>query len=115
MKSYEAIVTIAATPEQVWALLTDGAGIAQWDSDVVRVQGEIAPGETIRVVSTANPGRTFPVRVTVFEPGRRMVWSGGMPLGLFRGVRTFTLTQSADSTTTFTTREEYTGPLLPLM
>jgi hypothetical protein len=25
------------------------------------------------------------VKVTEFVPGQRMVWSGGMPLGLFKG------------------------------
>jgi hypothetical protein len=45
-----------------------------------------------------------------------MTWAGGMPLGLFRGVRTFTLTPAADGATTrFTMREEYSGPLLPLI
>ena len=40
-----------------------------------------------------------------------MEWSGGMPLGLFRGVRTHTLTPDGDGTA-FTMREEYSGPLL---
>jgi hypothetical protein len=44
-----------------------------------------------------------------------MVWSGGMPLGLFRGVRTYSLTPGADGTTRFHVREEYTGPMLPLI
>jgi len=67
------------------------------------------------VVSRANPGRAFPVKVTDFTPGQRMTWSGGMPLGLFKGVRTFTLAPGSDGTTRFTMREEYTGPLLPLI
>jgi hypothetical protein len=44
-----------------------------------------------------------------------MVWSGGMPLGLFRGVRTFTLAPDAGGASAFTMREEYSGPLLPLI
>ena len=35
-----------------------------------------------------------------------------MPLGLFKGVRTFTLTPSEGGPTRFHMREEYTGPLL---
>jgi hypothetical protein len=53
--------------------------------------------------------------VTEFTPGARMTWSGGMPLGLFKGVRTFTLAPGSDGATRFTMREEYTGPLLPLI
>ncbi len=43
-----------------------------------------------------------------------MTWAGGMPLGLFKGVRTFALTPE-DGTTRFTMREEYSGPMLPLI
>ena len=44
-----------------------------------------------------------------------MTWSGGMPLGLFKGVRTFTVTPAGDGATVFHLREEYTGPLVGLM
>jgi hypothetical protein len=71
--------------------LTDAPGYQRWDSGVERVEGSIAPGEKIKVVSKANPGRAFPVKVTEFTPGKGMTWSGGMPLGLFKGMRTFTL------------------------
>jgi hypothetical protein len=115
MKSYDATSTIQATPEAIWAILTDGPGYQAWDSGVERVDGRIAPGEKIKVVSKVNPGRAFPVKVTEFTPGQRMTWSGGMPLGLFKGVRTFTLQPQGNGSTTFTMREEYTGPLLPLI
>ena len=81
---------------------------------MIRVEGAIAPQEQIKVVSEANPKRAFAVKVTEFVPGERMVWSGGMPLGLFKGVRTFTLTRDGTATR-FVMREEYTGPMLPLI
>ena len=115
MKSFEASSTIAAAPDTIWAILTDGASFPSWDSGVDRVEGQIALGETIKVSVKANPGRTFPVKVTEFKPGQRMVWSGGMPLGLFKGVRTYTLSPQGNGTTTFTMREEYTGPMLPMI
>ena len=115
MKAYEASATIAADPETIWAILTDAADYPGWDSGVERIEGRIAPNETIKVFTDLSPGRAFPAKVTVFEPGRRMVWAGGMPLGLFTGVRTFTLTPQGDGTTEFRTREEFSGPLLPLI
>jgi hypothetical protein len=114
MRHYESTAQIEATPEAVWAILTDGPAYADWDSGVVRVEGTIAPQEKIKVVSEADPKRAFPVEVTEFAPGERMVWSGGMPLGLFKGVRTFTLARESAGTR-FTMREEYTGPMLPLI
>jgi hypothetical protein len=115
MRFYEANASIEATPDAIWAILTDAPNYSSWDSGVVRVEGRIAPGERIKVVSEANPKRAFPVKVTEFDPGRRMVWSGGMPLGLFKGVRTFTLSPGSDGTTAFHVREEYTGPLLGMI
>ena len=55
------------------------------------------------------------MKVTVFEPGRRMVWSGGMPLGLFKGVRTYDLTSAGGGSVHFKMREEYSGPMLGMI
>ena len=114
MKFYETSVTIQASPEVVWKILVDGAHYPDWDSGVERVEGTIAPGATITVFSKVSPGRAFPVKVVEFTSGARMVWSGGMPLGLFKGVRTFTLAPEG-ATTTFRMREEFSGPLLPII
>ena len=89
MRYYEASSTIESSPEAVWAVLTDGAAWPSWDSAVDKVDGQIAPGEKITIRSQAAPGRAFPVKVTVFDPPAQLRFSGGMPLGLFRGERTF--------------------------
>jgi len=115
MKFYEASATIDADPASIWAILTDAPGYTEWDSGVERVEGRIGPGEGIRVFSKASPGRAFPADVTEFQPNEKMVWVGGMPLGLFKGTRTFTLGSGQGGATEFTMREEYTGPLLPLI
>jgi hypothetical protein len=104
-----------AEPDTIWSILTDARRYSEWDSGVVRVEGTIAPGEKIRVTSAVNARRAFPVKVTQFSPGQIMEWTGGMPMGLFKGVRTFRLTPQGDGVTRFSMREEYTGPLLPLV
>jgi hypothetical protein len=115
MRAYEATAKIDADPQTIWTILTDGASYTDWDSGVVSLDGTIALGERLKVVSEANPGRAFAVRVTELEPGRSMRWSGGMPLGLFKGERTFTLTPDGDASTDFRMREQYTGPLAGLI
>ena len=115
MKAYEASADIRAEPGRVWAILTDGPAWSSWDSGVDRVDGRIAAGETITIHSKVAPGRAFPVKVTTFEPDRTMVFSGGMPLGLFKGVRTYTLAPHGDGQTRVHMREEYSGPLLGMM
>ncbi|MFN2504024.1 MAG: SRPBCC family protein [Acidimicrobiales bacterium] len=115
MKSYEASAVIEAGPDTIWAILTDADRYSRWDSGVERVEGRIAPGEKIKVFAKVNPKRASPVTVTDFALGQLMTWTGGMPLGLFKGVRTFTLSPEGQGTTRFLMREEYTGPLLPLI
>jgi len=115
MRYFEASSAIAASPEAVWAVLSDGASWPSWDSGVDAVEGRIAMGETIKIRSQAAPGRAFPVKVTRFEPPAHLRFSGGMPLGLFRGVRTYELSNGANGHVTFRMREEYSGPLLRLI
>ena len=116
MKFYESSARIQAAPEKVWAILTDASGYPQWNPAVDRVEGEIALGRKIKLFVPISSGRAFPLTVAEFQPPHRMVWTGGMPLGLFRGVRTFTLTPpDADGATEFRMREEFTGPMLPLI
>lgn len=115
MRYYEATSTINASPEAVWAVLSDGASWPAWDSGVDAVEGKIAAGETIKIRSQAAPGRAFPVKVTRFEPPAHLRFSGGMPLGLFRGVRTYEVAPDADGQARFHMREGYSGPMLPLI
>jgi hypothetical protein len=114
MKFYEASSTIAADPDAIWAILIDAPAYSDWDSGVLALEGKVAPGEKLKVRSEVNPKRAYPVKITRFEPGRAMAWTGGVPLGLMKGVRTFSLTPQ-DSATRFTLREEFSGPMLPLI
>jgi len=113
MRYCEASSMIASSPEAVWAVLTDGAAWPSRDSGADRVDGQISPGEKVTIRSQAAPGRAFLVKVTHFDPPIRLRFSGGMPLGLFRGVRT--LEMSSDGGTAFRVREEYTRPLVGLV
>jgi hypothetical protein len=114
MRYYEASSVITADAEAVWEVLSNGPGWATWDSGVDGVEGRIVLGGTVKIRSQAAPGRAFPVKVTAFEPFARLRFSGGMPFGLFRGVRTYELSP-AEGGTAFHVREEYTGPLLGLI
>lgn len=114
MKHYEVTQTIDASPEAVWEVLRDGPGFVSWDSGIVKFEGTIAPGNKIKLFSEVSPGRAFPLKVTTMEPARKLVFSGGMPLGLFKGERTYTLTPEGTGTK-FHMREEFSGPLLNMI
>jgi len=115
MKEFSAKTTIKASPETIWAILTDGPNYPEWDPTVDRIEGRIAAGEKIAAYSKLSPGRAFPVTVSEFVPGQKMVWSSGMPLGLFKGERTFTLTPNSSGQVDFRLREVFSGLLLPLI
>lgn len=115
MRAYTAATTINAPAETIWAILTDAEGYTDWDPAMIRLEGTIAPGEKITAYTKLSPDRAFPVTVTEFKPNQAMTWTGGMPLGLFKGVRTFKLTPGDDGSIKFDLREEFSGPLLPLI
>ena len=114
MTSFEVRAVIDAAPEVIWSVLTDAAGHADWNDTVERIDGEIAEGARITVHARVGGGRAFPVTVATLEPPNRMVWRGGLPLGLFTGVRTFSLSGSAAGGTEFIMREVFSGPLAAL-
>jgi hypothetical protein len=110
MRYYEAGSFIEATPEQVWPVLADTAAWPDWNSGVSKVDGRLALGQKLSITVSANPGRAFPVKVVQLSEPAQMVFVGGMPLGLFTGKRTYTLSPEATGTR-FAMREEYSGPL----
>lgn len=115
MKTFQASTLIRATPAAIWKILTDAPGYPDWNTTVSRVDGTIAEGQKITVHAVISPGRSFPVRVTSFTPEKQMVWTGGMPFGLFQGQRTFTLKPKSDGLVEFGMVEVFDGLLSPLM
>jgi hypothetical protein len=115
MKQYQCSITIEATPEAIWAVLTDATAYPEWDPYCVKLEGRIAAGEKLKAFSKLSPGRAFPVKVTELIKNQRMTWSGGMPFGLFKGERTFTLAPKNPGAVEFTMREVFSGPMLALI
>lgn len=115
MKVSSATTEIKASPEKIWSILTDSTKYTEWDPGMVSLTGTIAPGEKLTIYAKISPNRAFKVTVSEFVPNRKMVWGSGMPLGLFKGERTFTLEPQGDGLTKFTLQEVFTGLMLPLI
>lgn len=113
-KRFHVSRTIAAPAERVWALLTDAASYHDWNPSIVSLGGAIIPGGTVELVSTVDPKRTFTLKVTEMTAPTRMVWSNGMPLGLFTGERTYRLVER-NGATEFSMTEDFTGLLAGLL
>ena len=100
--AYEISMTIeiAATPANVWAVLTDLASYAQWHPMYQAATGHLAAGSTLTITSThPSTGRamTAKVKVLTAEPDTELRWASKM-LGLPISERTFRLSPTAGGT-----------------
>lgn len=79
---YVTVVNAQATLQRVWDVLTDSAGYAEWNPEVVGVAGRMALNEKIKARVKVGGGaiRTVSMRVTAFDAPSRMQWTGGLPL-----------------------------------
>lgn len=105
---------INASPEKVWAILTDATRLASGPFGILRMEGTVTEGKQIKLWSEVSPKRAFPLVVKDMQKPSRMTWVGGMPLGAFTGTRTFTLVPEATSVR-FHMREDYSGWLSGLI
>jgi len=116
MTEYVSTSIINAPLEAVWAALTDASQYREWNPEIVGLDGRIAAGERITAHVRLGDGavRRVPQRVTALEAPTRMEWTGGLPLGLFVGKRTFTLTPTAAGVE-FRMHLHMSGPLSSLI
>lgn len=114
MKRFHTSIHIKAPQDKIWNILTDASAYPAWNTTIDKVDGRIALGERVTVHAKISPGRAFPVTVSTFDPPRTMSWTGGMPLGLFKGERVYVLTPR-DGGVEFSMTEEFTGLMAPLI
>ena len=84
--AYEVSTTIeiAATPENVWAVLADLASYSKWHPVYVGVTGQLAAGSTLTITTThPTTGRTMTAKVKVrtAEPGTELRWVSRLARG----------------------------------
>lgn len=111
-------IEIDASPAEVWAVLTDLDGYADWNPFVVTASGTVAVGE--RLVNRLSPpgGRamTFKPTVTEVEEHRTFEWLGRLLVpGLFDGRHRFELTPTESGGTLLTHSEHFRGILVRFM
>src|SRR5260370_35044329 len=90
-------IEIAATPEHVWAVLSDLASYPQWHPVFLAVTGQLAAGSTLTITTThPTTGRTMTAKVKVLtaEPGTELRWVSKL-LGLTLREPRFLLTSPA--------------------
>jgi hypothetical protein len=116
-KQLHSTIDIDASPEQVWAVLTDLGRWSEWNPFLTSASGEVAEGSRLRIRFSPPGGRSITMRprVTAVEPGRTFEWLGhvGVP-GIFDGRHRFEL-RPTGAGTTLTQAESFGGYLVRLM
>lgn len=107
-------IDISAPLETVWHILTEEMPKDPQPFGITRIEGKLGDGQRIKLWSEVDPKRAFALTVSAFAPPHTMVWRGGLPLGLFTGIRTFGLS-SVGAKTRFEMREVFSGALAGLI
>jgi hypothetical protein len=118
MKSFRTSIAIRATQASLWSLLTDVARWPEWNPTIDRIEGSVASvalGAKVTAYTRLSPNRAFPLIMDELVEPHRMVWKGGIPLGLFQGKRTYTLTPFPDNQIEFCMEEVLSGLMAPLI
>jgi hypothetical protein len=112
MTEISATTQIAASPEQVWVVLTDLASYPRWNPLFREASGQLSAGNKI-TLNSVHPvnGRTMTVKVSVLaaEHARELRWRSSLP-GIISGEHSFTLTP-ADGGTRLVQTENFRGLL----
>src|SRR5258708_39466437 len=78
MRAISAAVDIAATPQQVWAVLADLDSYPQWNPFIRSASGQLAEGATLtlRLVPAQGRAMTFRPKVLAAPPRELLRWVG---------------------------------------
>jgi hypothetical protein len=111
----QASVQINASPQRVWAILTDLPAYRRWNPFIISSGGRLRVGATLtNVMHDATGNTTFTPTVQVIDPGRELRWTGRVgPGGIFDGRHTFTIVRLGPDRVRFTQREDFTGVAVP--
>ncbi len=108
-------ITIDATSQTVWEVLTDLGSYHEWNPFIVESGGDVAPGNRLvnRMQPPGGKAATFKPTVTEVEPARIFEWLGrlGVP-GVFDGRHRFELEPTPSGGTLVVHTERFRGLLV---
>jgi hypothetical protein len=113
----ETSIEIEASPNKVWSILTDFAGMANWNPFIKSISGALTPGSTL-AVHIAPPGKSgmqFKPTVLAVNSERELRWLGRLLLpGISDGEHYFLLEPIGSGRTRLTHGEKFSGVLVGL-
>lgn len=118
MRQIETEILIEASPEKVWAVLTDFENHPNWNPFIKLITGEKKIGEklTVSIKPPGGNGMTFKPIVTSFKENVEFRWMGKLGVhGVFDGEHYFQLIGQGNNRTKLIHGEKFSGILVALM
>lgn len=110
-------ITINATAEKIWDILTDFKNYYQWNPFIISIAGEIKAGNSLQVTIAPPNGNVMKFKPTLLisNKHRELKWKGKFLFnGLFDGEHQLEIIDNKNGTVTFLQSENFTGILVPL-
>ena len=105
-------ITINASKERVWQILTDFEKYPEWNSFIKSVSGKVSVGRRIEIKLQ---GMTFKPTVLCFNKNIELKWLGHLWFkGLFDGEHKFHITENENGSVHFEQSEKFNGALVKL-
>ncbi len=109
-KTIKTQISIDATPEKVWQILTDFDKYPDWNPFILSLTGVMETGQKINIKLA---DMSFNPTILKFEKNKEMRWIGKLLFkGLFDGEHSFIIEDNKDGTVTFKHEEIFNGLLV---
>jgi hypothetical protein len=118
MRQLRTDIEIDATPDRVWAILTDFASYPAWNPFIQSIRGEPVVGSKLEVRIAPPDGKAMTFKPTVLnaEPNRELRWLGRVFLPrIFDGEHMLQIEPLADGRARFVQAERFRGVLVPFL
>jgi hypothetical protein len=116
-KQIKTEISINASPEKIWKILTHFEAYPSWNPFIKSIEGEIKMGNaiTVKIAPPDANEMTFKPTVLEYETNKKLSWLGHLLVkGLFDSEHKFELHDNHNGTTTFVHSENFSGLLVPI-
>jgi hypothetical protein len=115
-KKIETEITIHASPEKIWKILSDFQNYPVWNPFITEIQGSVEEGNQIQVKIEPKDGKAMIFKPVVLskKENKELKWLGKLLFkGIFDGEHRFELIDNKNGTTRFIQSENFSGVLVP--
>jgi hypothetical protein len=118
MRELHRQIEIEASPERVWAVVTDFAAYPEWNPFIRRISGELRQGARLeaRIEPPGARATTFKPTIRAVEVNRELRWLGRLLLqGIFAGEHSLRIEPLDGGHSRFVQSERFSGLLVGLV